>query len=469
MRFVAVRFIGMVNRPKGRNAGALREACRAVGLEPSWHEEGKRLWLSSDVMEELEARLLCFKEAEREHSCELQERPPAPDAIHMFWEDPKALLAGDERPRDLQPQDMLGLWSCLAVGMTVFLWSFSKVNVFRHSRLHLGDASELLARGEAVGWLRRGLRVQHLSDYIRCLAVKQHEIRLGVGSWVGDLDAIWIRPCRVCPSRSGHIFASMTARWNTIRGTAGDIRHWREHFVRKPNERVHLCNAPAAFPVNSPVLTEYLVDMRELFSCTPDLSKLNYTAIVKLLLGRIRASGLALDVADPIVYHPIPHFARPVHVFGVGGATDVHGTPVPEPDVVLQHSCVLAQTFFSWGGKAFEDARVRPDSLYSKLFAAVGLPSMDGSPIREIALDFFPIEHRSIRILKIKDIYNIRKTVQDKKPKQTYVFLAQKNQSESTGLDRGGGLHRGHGLDRVCGAPAESAFGARALQTRFAG
>ena len=128
-----------------------------MGLEPSWHEEGKRLWLSSDVMEELEARLLCFKEAEREHSCELQERPPAPDAIHMFGEGPKALLAGDERPRDLQPQDMLGLWSCLAVGMTVFLWSFSKVNVFRHSRLHLGDASELLARGEAVGWLRRGL------------------------------------------------------------------------------------------------------------------------------------------------------------------------------------------------------------------------------------------------------------------------------------------------------------------------
>ena len=142
------------------------------------------------------------------------------------------------------------------------------------------------------------------------------------------------------------------------------------------------------------------MEMRELFSWSPDLSKLNYAAIVKLLLGRIRASGLALDVADPIVFHPIPHFARPVHVFGVGAATHVHGTPIPEPDVVLQHSCVLAQTFFSWGGKAFEDAHVRPDSLYSKMFAAVGLPSMDGSPIREIGLDFFPIQPRSIRIFE---------------------------------------------------------------------
>ena len=340
----------MVNRPKGRNAGALREACRALGLEPSWRVGGKhgtRKWLSSDVLEALEARLLAFQEAERQHSCELQERPRAPDAMHMFWEDPQALLAGDQRSRDLQPQDMLGLWSCLAIGMTVHLWSYSAVSVFRHSRLHLRDASELCARGEAVAWLRRGLRVQHLADYIRGMAVQQHGMRLGVGSWMGDLDAIWIRPCRVCPSRSGHIFASMCARWeNSFRGSAGDTRYWREHFVRTPDERVHLCNAPAAFPVHSPVLTEYLLQMRGLFSASEDLSKLNYSAIVKLLLERIRASGLALDVADPLVFHPIPHFARPVHVFGVGGATHVHGTPVPEPDVVLQHSCVLSQTYF---------------------------------------------------------------------------------------------------------------------------
>ena len=354
----------MVNRPKTRNAGALREACRAVGLEPSWRDrEGKRQWLSSGVMEELEARLLTFEEAKRQHSCELQERPRAPDAMHMFWEDPDALLADDQRSRDLQPQDMLGLWSCLAVGMTVHLWSYSVVSVFRHSRLYLRDASELCARREAVAWLRRGLRVQHLADYIRCLAVQQHGIRLGVGSWVGDLDGIWIRPCQVCPSKSGHIFASMCSRWSTIRGIAGDTRYWKAHFVRMPDERVHLCNSPAAFPAGSPVLTESLLEMRALLARSSDLSKLNYSANVMILLERIRASGLALDVVDPAVFHPIPHFARAIHVFGVDGATHVHGTPVPEPGVVLQHSCVVSQTWFSWGGGTLEDTPVEPDSL----------------------------------------------------------------------------------------------------------
>ena len=188
----------------------------------------------------------------------------------------------------------------------------------------------------------------------------------------------------------------MSSKWNTIRGIAGDIRHWRQHFVRTPDERLHLSNAPAAFPVHSPVLTEYLLEMRALYSGPTDLSKLNYSAVVRILLERIRASGLALDVVDPLVFHPIPHFARPVHVFGVDGATHVHGTPIPEPDVVLQHSCALSQSFFSWGGRAFEDAAVRPDSLYSKLFAALGLPSMDGSPISGITLGYFPTPPRSV-------------------------------------------------------------------------
>ena len=395
----------MVNRPKRRNAYALRETCRAAGLEPSWYAEGKRHWLSSDVMEELVTRLLSFQEAKRQHSCELQERPRAPDAIHMFWEDRDALVADDQRTRHLLPQDMLGLWSCLAIGMTVHLWTFSDVEVFRHSQLHLRDASELCARMEAVAWLRRGLRIQHLADYIRCLAVQQHGIRLGVGSWVGDLDGIWIRPCQVCPSKSGHIFATMHSKWDTMRGVAADTRYWKEHFVRIPDERVHLCNSPAAFPADSLVLTESLLEMRALFAKSSDLSRLNYSALVKILLERIRASGLALDVVDPDVFHPIPHFARGIHVFGVEGASHVHGTPVPEPDFVLQHSCVLSQTWFSWGGASFDNHLVQRDSLYSRLIAALGLPSMDGSSISGITLGYFPTQPRSVcRRVRVRTI-----------------------------------------------------------------
>ena len=126
------------------------------------------------------------------------------------------------------------------------------------------------------------------------------------------------------------------------------------------------------------------------------MSKLNYSAVVGILLKGIRASGLALDVVDPLVFHPMPHFVRPVHVFGVGGATHMHGTPIPGPDAVLQHSCTLSQSFFTWGSGAFEKGVVRPDSLYSKLFAALGLPRLDWHPITEIALDYFPSQPGSL-------------------------------------------------------------------------
>ena len=116
------------------------------------------------------------------------------------------------------------------------------------------------------------------------------------------------------------------------------------------------------------------------------MSKLPYTAIVKILLEGIRASGLALDVLDPHVFHPIPHFARSVHVFGVSSQTHVCGTRIPEPDVVMQHSCAFSQTCISWGRMPFLDTVVKPDSLYSKVFAFFGLPSLDGRPMGELTL-----------------------------------------------------------------------------------
>ena len=93
----------------------------------------------------------------------------------MFWEDAFALREHQvSTSRVLAPQDLLGLWSCSKIGMIVHSWSYSPIDVFRHSGLVLRQADELFPLGEAVRLLQRGLRVQHLADFIRCPAVQSH-------------------------------------------------------------------------------------------------------------------------------------------------------------------------------------------------------------------------------------------------------------------------------------------------------
>ena len=224
--------------------------------------------------------------------------------------------------------------------------------------------------------------------------------KVGAGSWLGDLDQVWIRPVGACPSRSGHIFATMHAKWNTHRGLAGDARHWKLHFVRVPDERIHFSNSPMAFPCVSPVLDSSLVKFRSLLAVKQDLSRIDYTAIVKLVLGCIHDRGLALDVVDPLIFHPIPHFVPACHVFGKASASSasassplassVQGVEMPSTDTVLKESSTVSQTWLSWSkSDALYDRPVIRGSLYSQLIALLGLPSLDGAPLRSLTSQFF--------------------------------------------------------------------------------
>ena len=169
---------------------------------------------------------------------------------------------------------------------------------------------------------------------------------------MGDLDQVWIRPVGACPSRSGHIFATMHAKRDTHRGRAGDARYWKLNFVRTPDERIHFANSPMAFPCGSQVLDSSLVAFRKLLLEKKDLSRLHYSAIIKLVLDCIHDRGLALDVVDPSIFHPMPHFALACHVFGKAStssasAESVQGVSLPSTDIVMKESSTVSQTWFS--------------------------------------------------------------------------------------------------------------------------
>ena len=78
----------------------------------------------------------------------------------------------------------------------------------------------------------------------------------------------------------------------------GDVRYWKLHFVRTPDERIHVLNSPMMFPCKSQSLDSSLVECRSLLSGKLDLGNIGYTAIIKIVLGNIHHSGLALDVGD---------------------------------------------------------------------------------------------------------------------------------------------------------------------------
>ena len=371
------------------NANGLRQKCREFGCQPSWYHEGRRCHLKVKQMQRVVQRCELAKKAKKEHSCAVGSRPSPPDNIHMFWSDKAALLDDRFRPCDesmFRGIDLVGVWSAVNVGLVVHLWSYHKIaNVFRHSRLVHRSASDLLPLDEAREFLRRGLIIQHLADLVRMLAAQDHGKTHSCGSWIGDVDHIWIRPCRTCPSRTGHVFATMHARVNTHRGVQGDTKYWKTAFVRVPDERIDFCNSPLAVPAKSEVLDSSLSEFRALLAEKKDLSSLNYRAVILLVLDRIRACGLLLDCVDPWVFHPMPHFAPACHFLGSGNATHVDGVKLPTVGEVLSSSSVMCQTWTTWVKGDIMRMVVKENSLYSRIYQYLKLPSIVGMQLAKVS------------------------------------------------------------------------------------
>ena len=134
------------------NCHALRKMCRDHGLEPTFYPEGRfvpRNYLSAEQMHGLVQRWQAAASASAKYSG--GDPKATPLTIHMFWEDSSKLLAGDRSPRQLEPADLLGLWSALRIGFSVVLWTYSSIgNVFRHSNLEVRRADSLVLESLAL-------------------------------------------------------------------------------------------------------------------------------------------------------------------------------------------------------------------------------------------------------------------------------------------------------------------------------
>ena len=130
--------------------------------------------------------------------------------------------------------------------------------------------------------------------------------------------------------------------------------------------------------------------MQALYAQRSDLSKLDYSANVRILLDSVREHGLGLDVLDPMAFHPVPYFAGGCHVFAESTAGVVQGVQIPSVQALMSESCAISQTWWSWNpSHRFVDHQIHGDSIYKAVPVHIGLKVPDGWTFRDFSADYF--------------------------------------------------------------------------------
>ena len=158
-------------------AAQLRARCREAGIDPFWRNDGHKHALTKDEMMHVLRRTDLMKGGEKKWLRPGTYPPPVSRACHAFWVDPRVVEPNATRNvSELPGYGQLGIASACRAGLSVVLWTYGEVrNVpFGFGQLVVKDASTLLPLTHAVGYMQRGLRIQHLADWVRLLAIKQH-------------------------------------------------------------------------------------------------------------------------------------------------------------------------------------------------------------------------------------------------------------------------------------------------------
>ncbi len=201
----------------------------------------------------------------------------------------------------------------------------------------LRDASGFLPWAEFVR-LSLSTRVQHLSDYVRVLALArgiEGDPGCRGGGWLIDGDTIWLRSAPVlsvaCPPRLGHWFASQQA-CKSLRGhdRAGIDKHWRRHYLKEPGDFLHIA-FPMACPAMSPVVQSWLAAMEKLLYV--DSKGKDYYMFMTALQDSVRDHGMERAVAPPDA-------ASPVHLLQARHAGHGKKRHLFDTEVVFRAMCI---------------------------------------------------------------------------------------------------------------------------------
>ena len=201
-----------------------------------------------------------------------------------------------------------GLASCaMNSGLKTLLLTYQDLNGVPEG-VHISAACTFLSEREFKFHLDRGVRVQHLSDYIRALALQRY------GGWFVDGDTVWFRKAPVLSAAVtpclGHFFGSLQAHKKSPRGFTIDQirRHWNAHYLKVPGDFAYIAS-PCAFPARSVVLRSWVAKMESCLYGSVHVRGLHpksYEIFFALLHQAVREEGMVAAIRDFSAVSPIP-------------------------------------------------------------------------------------------------------------------------------------------------------------------
>ena len=361
---------------------ALRVRCRQLGIEPSFRHPGGRSWLGSDEMQQVIRRL----ELKQANVSKLVGDLPAPDALHMFWAPPSGPLTAK---CNLPSYAVLGVTSAVKAGYKVRMWSYSSEIGGLPLGVSVQSAAELVPLADAERLREKGLRIQHLSDLVRLHAVRHHAETSSEGSWLVDVDVMWLRKLESIPSASGHVFASMHSRADALmwKTEVEKLKYWKVSWLRSPDEQCWL-GCPWAFPKGSKLLASALREVARVFGPEKP-NNLHYNCLVRAVHNLIQEEGLQIDVVDPWVFHTLPHFVGKAP-WNDKVVTTCRGVQLSPFEDVQKHCIAVSQSWisshFKTGGEPssalVSTQKLQTNCLYAKVAACIGIrPCDDGDTL----------------------------------------------------------------------------------------
>jgi len=329
-------------RPRAEiGVDALRGLCSAKGVVPRYVDaDGDERFLQKPDL----TRILADLEKKGAADLRFQGVGKCPsDLVHFFWSDPEpASWCG---PTRLPVGNALGLFSACRLGYRCILWTYNAAieglpkpeTTHPSAVISLRDAAELWpAEASRHHLVSRLWRIQHVADYVRVVACCKYtssqaplSIRMGRctpsslpsapasasasasafddvgaeidvmgGSWLADLDNIWLNPRRYLPSLSGDLFATMPAALAPWFGLDG--RKFLVDWIRFPGTQCFF-STPCYFAHNSPVLlaVRAKIESHWLFPCT------RYNWIMRIVKNAVRGLGRHLDFVPEEEFNPV--------------------------------------------------------------------------------------------------------------------------------------------------------------------
>ena len=132
------------------------------------------------------------------------------------------------------------------------------------------------------------------------------------GAWFADCGQIWFCNAAQLPSKSGHLFSSLQAVTGQAvwlarnAGCRNEDEYWKIHWLSAPGNRCFL-SPPLYFPFESLCLDQVIGSAMFAMPLPPPTS---FFWLWDLIVSKIHANGLSLDVLPPDRVTPYAHAHR---------------------------------------------------------------------------------------------------------------------------------------------------------------